>query len=550
MKINRKLIILAAMVVVLVSFSFSDSGEKYFDIARNLDIFTSLFKEVNGFYVDEVDPKMMVAIGVEAMTESLDPYTTFIPEEESESFRTMTTGQYAGLGALIGQIQGKTYVTMVDRDYPAYKSGIKIGDQILQIDGVDLSNKTQRDISKMLKGEIGQEVTLKISRYGQAKELTVKIKREKITINNVPFFGIISEGVGYIRLADFTTNAGKEVGGALDSLKKAGARSIILDLRGNPGGLLNEAINVCNIFIPEGKEVVSTKGKVDEWNRSYKTLDQPHDTRIPIAVLIDRGTASAAEIVSGVMQDYDRGILIGRKSFGKGLVQSTRSIPYNNQLKITTAKYYTPSGRCIQAIDYAHRNEDGSVGKIPDSLKRAFRTSNGRIVYDGGGIDPDIATSEVGVAAVTTMLILQGYIFNYATEYFYQHRSPAEDSFELGDSEYNDFVRWMTKQDFHYQTQLEDELARIEESASDEKYFSTLDEKIVALRENIEEIKSKDFQNFKPEIERALATEIISRYYLQGGEIRYSLIGDNDVNEAIRILNDTGKYSDALKARL
>lgn len=550
-KINRKVIVLGAIVVALVGFSFSKPGEKYFEIARNLDIFASLFKEVNGFYVDEVDPQKMVAIGIEAMTQSLDPYTVFIPESETENFKTLTTGQYAGLGALIGQIHGKTFVTMIDVNYPAYKSGLKIGDQIIRIDGVDLTGKTQSDISHMLKGEIGQEVTLSIQRFGDSKTRDFKIQREKININNVPYFGIVTDGIGYIRLSDFTTDAGKEVGNALDSLKKMGAVSVILDLRGNPGGLLNEAINVCNVFIPTGKEVVSTKGKVQEWNRSYKTQDQPHDIEIPLAVLINRGTASAAEIVSGVMQDYDRGILIGQKSFGKGLVQSTRSLPYNNQLKVTTAKYYTPSGRCIQAIDYANRNEDGSVGKIPDSLKREFRTSNGRVVYDGGGIDPDIATSENNIATVTAKLIMQGYIFDYATEYYYKHSSPPPvNSYGMSDKEYNDFVDWMATREFHYETQVEKELSQLEKSASEEKYFNTLDEKIQELKKDLQNLKGNDFQNFKEEIKRALSIEIISRYHLEKGEIRYSLKGDNDIEEAIRILQNNKQYSDVLKARL
>jgi len=550
-KFSKKIIIISGICLVLAGFAFTRPAEKYFEVARNLDIFASLFKEVNGFYVDEVNPEILVAIGIEAMTHSLDPYTTFIPEEESESFRTLTTGQYAGLGALIGQINGHTYVTMVDEDYPAYKNGIKVGDQILEIDGNAMEGKDQEDISRLLKGEIGESVVLKIKRTGSSRPLDFKIKREKIKIDNVPYYGMVEKEIGYILLSDFTTDAGKEVANAVESLKKIGAKSLILDLRGNPGGLLNEAIDVCNVFIPKGMEVVSTKGKVEQWNRSHQTIDEPIDTQIPIAVLINQGTASAAEIVSGVMQDYERGILIGKKSFGKGLVQATRSLPYNSQLKITTAKYYTPSGRCIQAIDYATRNEDGSVDKIPDSLKVAFKTRNGRTVFDGGGIDPDFITQNNSMAPVAAKLIMDGFIFEYATEYYFSHPSePVLKSFEITDSEYNNFVNWMQDKDFTYETSVEKKLDQIERSAQDERYFESLEDEINSLRSSIDSEKAKDFISFKSELKKIISTEIISRYFLRKGEIEYSIKEDQDVLEAVSILKDKSKYANALKGKI
>ena len=370
---KRYLLVLAPIgFFVLVAFNRLD--ERYFEIAKNLDIFATLFKEVNTYYVDEINPNTFMRSGIEAMLRTLDPYTNYIAEDDIEDYRTMTTGQYGGIGALIGKRNKKNTVIMPYIGFPAHKAGLQIGDELILVDEIEVQEKTTSEISKLLKGQANTSLKLTIKRYGVDDQLELNLTREKITIDNVPYYGMVSEDVGYIKLSDFTTNAGKEVKNALLELKNEGATSIILDLRDNPGGLLNEAVNVSNVFIPKGSEVVSTRGKVRDWNKIYKALNIPVDTEIPVVVITNSRSASAAEIVAGVIQDYDRGVLVGQKTFGKGLVQATRPLTYNAQLKVTTAKYYTPSGRCIQAIDYSNRNEDGSVGKIPDSLKVACWT--------------------------------------------------------------------------------------------------------------------------------------------------------------------------------
>jgi carboxyl-terminal processing protease len=549
-KINRKWIVLIGSLSVILILAFSGPGEKYFEVARNLDIFASLFKEVNGYYVDEVDPKNLVAIGITAITESLDPYTVYIPEEEAADFRIITTGKYAGIGIMVARINGQIAVTMVEEKYPAFKAGIKIGDRIIEVDGHSLATTMHEEISRLLKGEIDKEVKVKVERYGEPQPIEFRLKRQNIKIANVHYSGMLDSQTGYIRLSDFTNDAGKEVIAALDSLKKLGASSLILDLRGNLGGLLNEAIAVCNVFIEKGKEVVSTRGQVPDWNRSHATLGAPVDKDIPIAILIDNRSASAAEIVAGVIQDYDRGILVGNKSFGKGLVQTTRSLPYNAQLKITTAKYYIPSGRCIQAIDYANRNEEGFVDKIPDSLKVAFKTANGRTVYDGGGIDPDFETGKQILAAITNELLNKGLIFDYATEYYYHHTQITPlDKFELTDKDYNDFVKWVQSKDFEYNTRVEMELKHIEETASNEKYYGALKERISSLRKELEERKRNDFDIFKEEIKNLLAMEIVSRYYFQRGQLRYMVRDDAVIKRATHLLQDQTQYNKALQAR-
>ena len=388
MKIKKVYTISVLAISILAISAFYSPTDKYFEITRNLDIFASLFKEVNAFYVDEVDPEKSIRTGIDAMLSSLDPYTNYIPEEDLDAYRTMTTGEYGGIGSLISQIDDKIIITMPNEGFPADKAGIKIGDEIIKVDDIDTQGMSSSEVSKLLKGTAGTPIQLTVQR--QEESLTFDLIRAKIVINNVPYSGLINDDIGYIRLSEFTTNAAKEVKTALVDLKKAGATKIILDVRGNPGGILQEAVAICNLFISKNKVVVETKGKTPTWNKIYRTLSKPIDTTIPLVVLTSRGSASAAEIVSGTIQDYDRGVLIGRKTFGKGLVQTTRPVGYSSQVKITVAKYYTPSGRCIQAIDYSHRNPDGSVGKIPDSLKVAFPTASGRTVYDGGGITPDV----------------------------------------------------------------------------------------------------------------------------------------------------------------
>ena len=535
------------IVVVIGLFSFNNPNERYFEITRNLDIFSTLFKEVNAYYVDEVNPNKLIKTGIDAMLASLDPYTNYIPEDDIEDYRTMTTGQYGGIGAVIGNRNGKNVIMMPYEGFPAHKAGLKIGDEILKVNDVDVSDKNTNDISQLLKGQANTKLNVTIKRYGEEEPLVLDITREKITIDNVPYSGLVTDDIGYIKLSDFTTGAGKEVKKSLDNLKKEGAKKIILDLRGNPGGLLNEAVNVSNVFISQGSEVVSTKGKVTDWNKTYKALNQPSDTEIPIAVLTGRRSASAAEIVSGVIQDYDRGVLVGEKTFGKGLVQATRPLTYNSQLKITTAKYYIPSGRCIQAINYSERNEDGSVGIIPDSLKSEFTTQNGRKVFDGGGVDPDLEVEPMMPAPITFSLSAKGLIFEYGLKYHHTHENiaPAKD-FELTDKEYQDFVEWLSDKEYDYTTKVEKTIENLTKYAKTEKYYDNIKTELEELEKKAAHNKEKDLVEFASEIKSMVEQQIVENYYLMKGDFEAGFKHDIQIQSAVELLQDSVKYNTLL----
>jgi carboxyl-terminal processing protease len=431
--------------------------------------------------------------------------------------------------------------------FPAHKKGLKIGDELIEVDGVNVTDKTTGEISKLLKGQANTDVELTIRRYGVEDPMKISLKREKITIDNVPYSGMVTEDVGYIKLTDFTTSAGKEVSRALEKLKEEGAAKIILDLRDNPGGLLNEAVNVTNVFIARGQEVVSTKGKMTDWNKTYRALNNPVDTEIPLVVLTNSRSASASEIVSGTIQDYDRGVLIGTKTFGKGLVQATRPLSYNSQLKVTTAKYYIPSGRCIQAINYGERNEDGSVKRIPDSLKVEFETQNGRVVYDGGGIDPDIIVEDRNLAPITLSLMGKGLLFDYATRYYYTHESvPDAGSFNLSDKEFDEFLNWLKDKEYDYVTRVEKSLDDVIELSKKEKFNGVVENTLRELKSKIQHNKDNDLQKFSEEIRGVLEEEIAARYFLNKGVIESSFDSDPQLLEAIRVLNDQPSYDDLL----
>ena len=546
---KRKLKIL--LVVGLTGFTFysftGTSGDRYFEIVKNLDIFATLYKEVNSYYVDEINPSQLMRTGIDAMLNSLDPYTDYIPEDDIEDYRTMTTGEYGGIGAVVDKKDGISTVVLPYEGYPAYEAGLKAGDQIIKIDGVVIKDKSSDEISKLLKGQSRSDIILTINRLNKKELFDVTLQRERITISNVPYYGMVTEDVGYLKLTDFTTEAGSEVKNAVNELKEDGAKKIILDLRGNPGGLLEEAVNVSNVFIPRGKEVVTTRGKLKNWTKTYNTLDNPADADIPLVVLVDNGSASASEIVSGVMQDYDRGVLVGRRTYGKGLVQQTRPLAYNSQLKVTTGKYYIPSGRCIQAIDYSHRNPDGSVGKIPDSLKSEFRTSVGRKVYDGGGVNVDIEVSDFDFAPITRSLVINNLVFHYATAYYYAHPEiKAAKDFSLTDQEYGAFKTWLKDKEYDYTTQVEKDIERLVASAKEEKYFQDIQQQIQNLREETLHNKDQDLITFKPEIKRLLEQEIASRYYLQAGMIESTFTKDADIMAAVKVLNNPQQYKDIL----
>ncbi len=544
---KKKLISLAVVIVALISLASTSPADRYFEIAKNLDIFATLFKEVNALYVDEINPNTLVRTGIDAMLQSLDPYTNYIPEDEVENYRTMNTGQYGGIGAITREIGDRTVVTMIMEGYGAEKGGLKVGDEIVRIDDHELAKLSREEASQLMKGQIGTPVSLTLKRVGAAEPIRLEFHREKIKVSNVPYFGMVDSDVGYIHLSDFTPDAGKEVKDALVSLKEQGAQSVVLDLRGNPGGLLIEAVNITNLFIPKGKLVVSTRGKIPENNLSYETLNTPVDTDIPVAVLINRGSASASEIVAGTLQDYDRGVIVGEKSYGKGLVQVSRPLSYNSQLKVTTAKYYTPTGRCIQVLDYAHRRDDGSVGSIPDSLTRAFKTTNGRTVYDGGGIDPDVRTESVDAHPLTQVLYEKGFIFDYANKYVFTHPDkPDPKHWSLSDSEYADFVAWMKARDYTYTSYLEFGLQHFTEEARKEKYYAELAEDLEEIRSRITESKKNELLIHKNQIKVLIEKAIMTRHYLEKGSIETGFKYDNELREAIEVLHNQARYRSIL----
>ncbi len=524
--------------------------EKYFDIARNLDIFATLLKEVNSYYVDDVNPNRMVKSGIDAMLNTLDPYTNYIPEDEIENYRTMTTGMYGGIGAIIGRRKDRNIILMPYNGFPADKAGLRIGDEILEIDGFDVKKKNSAEVSKLLKGQAGTKVKLKIVKLGKTEPEIIEFQRERIKVDNVPYFGMVSGNIGYIQLSEFTSDASREVKKGIEDLKAKGATKLIFDLRDNPGGLLNEAVNISNLFIPKDKLVVNTKGKVAEWVKEYKALNPPFDTEIPIAVLISGKSASASEIVSGVIQDYDRGVLIGQKSYGKGLVQTTRPLTYNSQLKVTTAKYYIPSGRCIQAIDYSNRGSDGTVKKFADSLRMAFKTSNGRVVYDGGGVSPDVEVKRESYAQITASLISKDLIFDYASAYYLAHPKivPAKE-FQLSDAEYNDFVTWLKDKEYDYTTKVETSIKDLAAAAQKEKYYDEIKVQLDALKTRMAHNKEHDLEKNKDEIREVLEHEIVSRYYFEKGVKEAGFDDDPEVKEAVRVLNDTALYQKILSGK-
>lgn len=542
-------IILSVVLVVGVLFTAFTRDEKLFQIDKNLDIYYTLVRELNLFYVDEINPNDLVKTSIDKMLESLDPYTTYIPESEMEDFRFMTTGEYAGIGALIGKHGDQIIISEPYEGFPAQKAGLKAGDVFLEVAGKSTENMSTEDVSNLLKGPANQVVKVKVERPGEKKALDIDIIREQIQIDAVPYYGMLDDKTGYIRLSNFTANCGDEVRGIVKELKeKNKAQSLILDLRSNPGGLLNEAVKIVNIFVPKGEEVVSTKGKVQQWDKTYFATENPVDTVMPLAVLVNRGSASASEIVSGALQDLDRAVIIGTRTFGKGLVQTTRDLSYNGKLKVTTAKYYIPSGRCIQALDYSHRNEDGSVGVVPDSLISEFNTSKGRKVYDGGGVTPDIKLDLDRISNLSINLVQDYMIFDFATQYASQHESiPAPEEFKITDDIYTEFKTYVKAQDFEYESETEKALDKLEEVAKDEKYYEAAKAQFEELKNTLGHDLGKDMDQFKDEIKEMMVDDIVSRYYYQKGAIKASLETDKGVSKAIDILNNPTEISAVFK---
>jgi len=547
---NIRIIIASACIALVSVFSYSFK-EDYFELSKNIDIFVTLFREVNMYYVDELQPGTVIKTGIDAMLESLDPYTNFIPEDDIEDARFMTTGQYGGIGALIRTKDDYIVVSEPYENSPAAKADLRAGDVLIEIDGRNTKGKSTSDVVKFLKGQPQSTVKLLIQRVGVEKPFEKVITREEIKVNNVPYFGMIDDKIGYIKLTGFTDEAGREVKDALTKLKENPAlEGVVLDLRGNPGGLLREAINIVNVFVDKGIDIVSTKGKVKEWDKTYKSINNPVDVSIPIAVLVNRGSASASEIVSGSLQDLDRAVIIGQRSFGKGLVQTSRPLTYNTQLKITTSKYYIPSGRCIQAKDYSHRNEDGSVGSVPDSLIKEFKTSKGRKVYDGGGVNPDITLTPLEYAPISRALASNNLIFEFATNFRAKKEtiSPAR-NFIVDDILFEEFAKYTTTKDFKYETESEEILTELKKTAEKENYFSAIESEYNKLKESMMHDKSADVEKSKAQLSELLADEISSRYYFQKGRIESSFNRDLEIKKAVEVLKNKQLYNDILTGK-
>ncbi|HAQ21310.1 MAG TPA: peptidase S41 [Prolixibacteraceae bacterium] len=538
-------IVIVGIIVFAIGFYSFKQDDKNFQIAKNLDIYYTLFRELNLFYVDDVEPNKLVKTSIDKMLESLDPYTNYIPEDDVEDFRFMTTGEYAGIGALISKQNGKIVISEPYEGFPAQKAGLRAGDILLEVAGKSTEKLSTEDVSNLLKGPASKPVTVKIQRYGQKKPMDIEIVREKIQIDPVPYYGMLDKETGYIRLSNFTVDCTERVKMALIELKeKKGAKMLVLDLRSNPGGLLMEAVRVSNLFISKGQEIVSTRGKVKQWDKVYKATENPVDTVMPIAVLVNRGSASASEIVAGAIQDLDRGMIIGTRTFGKGLVQTTRDLSYNAKLKITTAKYYIPSGRCIQALDYAHRNEDGSVGVVPDSLITKYSTKNGRIVFDGGGVVPDITVEDEPLSNLAVNLVTQSLIFDYAT-YFNSKtdKIASPEEYKITPEVYSDFAEFVKNKDFKYESKTEEEMDNLLEVAKREKYYDISKEEFEKLKQKLGHNLEQDLEHFKPEISELLTDEIISRYYYQKGAIKAALRDDSDVKKALDLLSKPDGYA-------
>ncbi|MBE0648847.1 MAG: S41 family peptidase [Bacteroidales bacterium] len=513
--------------------------DQTFEILKNLDIYTDVIKELNAEYVDDIQPGELTKEGIDAMLYSLDPYTNFIPETEIEDYKFITTGQYGGIGALIHQQNDYVIISEPYQGSPAEKAGLMAGDKIIEVNGQSAVGKSYDEVSAILKGQAGTEVEIKVKRDGMDQIIEKTITRENIKIDNIPYYGIVGGDIAYIKLSGFTQQAGKEVKQAFLKLKeKQPISGVIIDLRNNGGGLLNESVDLSNIFIEKGQEVVTTKGKVKERNFVHKTLYPPVDLKIPLVVLTDNQSASASEIFAGAMQDLDRGVIVGQRTFGKGLVQNVVPLSYNAQLKITVAKYYIPSGRCIQAIDYSHKDNNGYSAKIPDSLIREFTTKKGRKVYDGGGISPDVSVKPRKFSQIALTLYGNFLIFDYATKYRQLHSDiPEVSEFVITDSIYSDFLAFIADKNYTYTTRSEQALDRLKTEAERENYLEAIQEEYNQLKEHMIRDKEADINKYKDQIRELLRMEIISRYYYQKGKIESSLKNDPELARAIEILH-------------
>ena len=531
------------ILTLLLSVSlFAQEKQNNFEIAKSLDIYNSLLRELNLNYVDEINPGELNEAAIKAMLDGLDPYTVFIPESDIENAKFITTGEYGGIGAVI-QYDGEfTRISEPYYGWPAQKAGIIAGDIILEVNGVDCKKKNTQEVSDLLKGQPGTEVTIKIKRYGQEKPLEIKLKREKVKIDNIPYYKVFDNGIAYLSLSGFTRDAAREMKEKfLEMRKDRQLKGFILDLRGNGGGLMNEAVDIVNLFIPKGKAVVSMKGKAATANSMHPTTNEPVDLEIPLAILVDGNSASASEIVAGAIQDYDRGVIIGQRTFGKGLVQNILPLSYNTQMKVTVAHYYIPSGRCIQEIDYSHKKDTTQVKT--DTLGKAFKTIGGRTVYEGHGIMPDVKVDRDPYATVTAYLYAKNYIFDYANKFYSEHKSiDSADRYQVDEATYQDFMKFVKDKNFSYTTESEKAIGKLKKAAKDEGYLDKIQPQIDLLEKNLAAEKDKDLLSNRKDIEELLRSEIVGRYYYQKGRIVTSLNDDPDLKRAFEILlNTNGK---------
>lgn len=546
---KRYVKILLCLFLFTNSHSFAQKQDKAaFDLSKNLTIYHNILKELNLLYVDSINNAKLINKGIEGMLSELDPYTIYIDEEDMEDFKTQTTGEYGGIGTLIGKKGEHIIISQVYEGFPADKAGLQTGDKIIAIEGKNAVGMEMQEATDIMKGRPLTTFSMTVERpYAKKNPRKLSITREKIQLDCVPFDTLLNNKVGYLLFTNFTNKAELRVKQTIQKLKAQGATSLILDVRGNPGGLLDQAVKVTNLFIPKNETVVATKGRIAEWDRSYQTTKTPLDTQIPIVVLINSGSASASEILAGTLQDLDRAIIMGTHSFGKGLVQTTREVGYNSKLKVTTSKYYIPSGRCIQALDYTHRNEDGSVGHIPDSLITAFKTRNGRTVYDGGGIMPDVKVTDKNYSSLTAQLVREYQIFDFANWYANTH-SKAKTPLYLTDALYEEFIRFVDTAEFNYQSESYSALKKLKEAIAKEKYKGNTD--LSTLENTLKPNLAKDLRLYKDEITDLLEYEITLRLLYQKGGYAQAVRNDKSIKEAINLLHNKSKYEGMLKGSI
>ena len=553
----RKMLAGAFIVMLGMGMTSFKEDDRNFQISKNLDIFNSIFKELDMFYVDTVNAEKMIQTGVEGMLSLTDPYTEYYPEDEVSSLKEMTTGKYGGIGAAIRYYEAKDRIAVVEptEGMPAAEAGVKAGEIILSVGGKEMVRGNMKPqefsskVSEALRGEPGTSFVLKVLRplKNDSTVMEFKLTRKNIRTNPVPYYGMVKDSIGYLALSSFTENSAKDFKKAFIELKQKGAKSLIIDLRDNGGGSLSEAVDIVNLYVPKGQEIVVTKGKLRQAQGSYKTQNEPVDTQIPLAILVNGSTASASEIVSGSLQDLDRAVIIGTRTFGKGLVQTIRPLPYNGTLKVTTSKYYIPSGRCIQAIDYAKKNADGSVARTPDSLTTVFHTAAGREVRDGGGIRPDIEVKGDKIPNIVFYLMNDDLIFDYATQYCWDHPTlTSVDDFKLTDADYEAFKKLVKSRNFTYDRQSEKLLKSLKEVAEFEGYMTEASEEFKALEKKLNHNLDRDLDYFAKPIKEYLSQEIVTRYFYQRGAVMERLKDDTDLEKAIEVLQNPVRYREIL----